>query len=82
MAQTQSIEIDPHGRFTFDVDIYAEVWREHESYDELQLRGIVAEHAYDSVRDVSQFLSRFELIGMLAEFETNRREQSARWDNR
>ncbi|BBC43646.1 hypothetical protein PBI_AN9_92 [Mycobacterium phage AN9] len=74
MAQTQHVDIDPHGRFTFDVDIYAEVWREHESYDELQLRCIVAEHAYDSVRDVSQLLSRFELIAMLAEFETNRRE--------
>ncbi|ASR86542.1 hypothetical protein SEA_CHANGELING_90 [Mycobacterium phage Changeling] len=84
MAQTQSITLDKHGRFEFDVDVYAQVWKEHESRSELHLRSIVAGYAYDSIRDVDQGLSRFELIGMLAEFETNRlqAEQAARWDNR
>ncbi|ADB93786.1 hypothetical protein REDROCK_93 [Mycobacterium phage RedRock] len=72
MAQTQSVTLEKHGRFTFDVDVYAQTWDSHRQYSELHLRGIVASMAYDSVRDVDQGLSRFELIAMLAEFETNR----------
>ncbi|QTF81514.1 hypothetical protein SEA_TARSUSIV_90 [Mycobacterium phage TarsusIV] len=73
MAQTQHIDM-VGGRYTFDVDIYAEVWAEHLHRSEIQLRAIVAEEAgADSLRDIDQELSRFELIGMLAEFETGRR---------
>lgn len=77
MAQTQKIEIDPHGTFTFDVDVYAQVFIDTRFHTEPQLRGMVAERgAYDSTRDVSQLLSRFELVGMLAEFETGRRAEA------
>lgn len=75
MAQTQSITVVPHGTFTFDVDVYAELWNGWQDYTERQLRGMVAERGgYDSTADVSQLLSRFELIGMLAEFETAARK--------
>ncbi|QNJ57041.1 hypothetical protein SEA_DELORIS_93 [Mycobacterium phage Deloris] len=74
MAQTQHIDIKGAGRYTFDVDIYAVVWNEHITYGERQLRAIVAEESgADTLRDIPQELSRFELIGMLAEFETSRR---------
>ncbi|AEL17775.1 hypothetical protein TURBIDO_93 [Mycobacterium phage Turbido] len=74
MAQHQHIDIEGSGRYTFDVDIYAVVWNEHISYGERQLRAIVAEESgADSIRDIAQELSRFELIGMLADFETARR---------
>lgn len=73
MAQTQHIDM-AGGRYTFDVDIYAEVWLKHLHRSEINLRAIVAEEAgADSIRDIDQGLSRFELIGMLAEFETGRR---------
>ncbi|QGJ94856.1 hypothetical protein SEA_BLINN1_96 [Mycobacterium phage Blinn1] len=73
MAQTQHIDTTS-GRYTFDVDIYAEVWAKHVDYSEFQLRSIVAEETCaDSIRDIPQELSRFELVGMLAEFETDRR---------
>lgn len=76
MAQIQSITVVPHGTFTFDVDVYAEVWADHQGRSERQLRGIVADRgAYDSVREVNQMLSRFELVGMLAEFETAARDE-------
>lgn len=68
----QNIDVPGHGRFEFDVDTYTEVWDSHREFGELQLRAIVASYAYDSIQDVNQDLSRFELIGMLAEFETNR----------
>lgn len=75
MAQTQSITVVPHGTFTFDVDVYAELWAMYQPYSEPQLRGIVADRGnYDTLRDVSQLLSRFEMIGMLAEFETSARQ--------
>lgn len=70
----QSITVPKHGRFEFDEDVYAEVWNSHAQYDEKQLRAIVAEFAYDSVRDVEP-LSRMEYVAMLAEFETNRRNE-------
>ncbi|AHJ86703.1 hypothetical protein CRB1_92 [Mycobacterium phage CRB1] len=73
MAQHQHIDM-VGGRYQFDVDIYAEVWTKHAEYDELRLRAIVAEEAgVDMLRDIDQSLSRFELIGMLADFETARR---------
>ncbi|ATN88479.1 hypothetical protein SEA_DALMATIAN_91 [Mycobacterium phage Dalmatian] len=72
MAQIQHIDMKG-GRYTFDVDIYAVVWNEHITYGERQLRAIVAEETgCDSIRDIAQELSRFELIGMLADFETAR----------
>ncbi|AMW64168.1 hypothetical protein SEA_EVILGENIUS_91 [Mycobacterium phage EvilGenius] len=74
MAQHQHIDIKGAGRYTFDVDIYAEVWLEHLHRSEINLRAIVAEESgADTLRDIPQELSRFELIGMLAEFETARR---------
>lgn len=76
MAQTQSITVVPHGTFTFDVDVYAEVWAMYQDRSEPHLRGMVADRGnYDTLRDVSQLLSRFELVGMLAEFETGARNE-------
>lgn len=78
MAQTQSITVVPHGTFTFDVDVYAEVWADTQGYSEHRLRAMVAERGnYDDTRNVSQLLSRFEFVGMLAEFETAAREAYA-----
>lgn len=71
----KSIEVTRHGRFSFDPEVFEEVWNEHRENTEWYLRALVADMAYDSIRDVEQTLSRFELIGMLAEFETNARKE-------
>lgn len=71
VSATQSITLPKHGKFTFDPDIYGEVWAAYAEYPESTLRAVVAQFAYDSVRDV-EAMSRMEYVAMLAEFETNR----------
>ncbi|AMQ66831.1 hypothetical protein SEA_SHAM4_91 [Mycobacterium phage Sham4] len=72
-ADVRSIRVPGHGTYTFDPDVFEEIWADTENLDHVRLRGrVVDEGGFDSLRDIDQRLSRVDLVAMLADYETNR----------